>query len=561
MERDNFNPYNFESSPEKPDDKKDEKKKKSATGLARLIAHEEAVRDIAKEPEKQPEKDDRSLLQKLSGETKAEPEPEKSDDKKEMTEFDQETKADDLSNEEEVAIAETYLEERTNQLAGEQPSPELTPEQAAEVAAETTADQAFLEAVQERLSNDDGETANVDEAIEAAFADVTGGLASEETPEETEERPEESDSLSEPDEEPFGPREFDPDQPIPLNTGGTGRGGGSGRPPTPPTSPVPPTPGRPGGPQPGSPVPRPLGGTPNAAPKRYDDAEVRRFERTAMGRGLLVGGVIGYLMGRRRGRISTEKRFKTVQAKLEKQVESIQQKIEQKEVIIRKMAREQVMAASLAKPEVKTTPAPAMKPEAPRAAPERKIAGTQLREQEPTAARNPEIAKDAVDTLSKDELLAYSSQIKVGETSLRRVYEAKLVDEKGLRRLIREYQAGHDLRRALAREFMVKELKFERDPSLRDLLPPEAQPRKQGGDKGEGGDYGSGSAAGAQGAGASQLAPRGSAKGGGDAMPAAGSSSRRTKTSQKNVSPLLLIGLTLVTIGLALYAIWLTVSK
>ena len=178
-----------------------------------------------------------------------------------------------------------------------------------------------------------------------------------------------------------------------------------------------------------------------------------------------------------------------------------------------------------------------------------------------------ETAKNPVDTLTKEELLAFSAQIKVGETSLRRVYEAKMVDEAGLRRLIKEYQAGHDLRRALAREFMVKELKFERDPTLRNLLPPEVQPKKSSESLSQHSDD------------AVLLASGGvvnSGEHGGTAQNSKTSdSSQQTgivnnlkhgKTSvkyrrQTTVSPELLVALTLATAALAVYALWLTFTR
>jgi hypothetical protein len=270
------------------------------------------------------------------------------------------------------------------------------------------------------------------------------------------------------------------------------------------------------------------------------------YERRAAGRGLLVGGLVGYLIGRRRGRIKTEKRLGVVQEKLEKQVQVVQQKIEQKELIIRKLAHEKARV----QPETMQQSA---------VAPERKSAvssgeGDRLK---------PESTNAAVDSLSKEELLAFSGQIRVGETSLRRVFEAKMIDEKGLRRLIKEYQAGHDLRRALAREFMVKELKFERDPTLRNLLPLEAQPRSQGeANTADGNDgNGAGVGGGVSDVGSSAQAAQQTAAHKNSGQAGRGSPSRPTKTRQSNVSPLILISLTLFTIMLAVYAIWLTATR
>lgn len=530
MERDNFNRFSFESSEEKPDDKKEEKKKKSATGLARLIAREEAKA----ETEKQPETDDRTMLQKLMGEAKPE-QVEQSETAGDEDEEVDDTPLDSLSAEEVAAVAETYVENRSEQLAHEV----IATEQTAEEAAETQADQAFLEALQRRLT-EQGEDVDVDEAIEAAFENVASDITTEtehdEAANELEPRaPEASD-----------PQEFNPDQPIPL------AGSGASQPPLPPRR----------GAGPAMPFGGGAGtagrGTPNTAPKQYDDADVQRFERSAMGRGLLVGGVIGYLIGRRRGRIKTEKRLKTVQTKLEKQVTDVQQKLEQKEIAIRKLAREHIAAMPAAAERPATI---VSRSAAPRTIERPSNRGASGETAQPRTS--PDIAKEAIDTLSKEELLAYSAQIKVGETSLRRVYEAQLIDEKGLRRLIREYQAGHDLRRALAREFMMKELKFERDPSLRDLLPPEAQPRNQAESRSStdnGGVEGGTIAARANGSAGS--AAESAARTATDPTQSAPAKPQSFKSSrQQNVSPAVLTALTLLTIGLAIYAVWLTFTK
>lgn len=54
----------------------------------------------------------------------------------------------------------------------------------------------------------------------------------------------------------------------------------------------------------------------------------------------LIGGLVGYLVGRRRGRIKTEKRLIPVQKKLEKQVKGLQEDIKKKESVIREKATE-----------------------------------------------------------------------------------------------------------------------------------------------------------------------------------------------------------------------------
>lgn len=523
MERDNYNPYKFESSGESSDDKKDEKKKaKSASGLAKLIARQEEPSEKPKETE---QKDERPLLEKLSGGPKK---------VEESAGSDQEVPLENLSEDEQAETAEAYVHERAKELADEaSDAPELT--------AETKANEDFLEALRNRLS-EAGDDETIDDVIDGAFRDASGELGLggpiDEAPEGL------TDNLVESEVTPDGPQDLDPDQAIPL-TPPTG----SGRAPVPPV-----TPSLPGG------GPRPFGAgstaVRNQESKGFSSADVAIYERRAAGRGLLVGGVVGYLIGRRRGRIKTEKRLKVVQEKLEKQVEQVQQKIEQKELVIRKLAHQK----SQKQPERSHQSASRFSKEQPvRAGLEQKPTSTSVEK----AIKTAEISSAAaVDSLKKEDLLAFSSQIRVGETSLRRVFEANMVDEKGLRRLIKEYQAGHDLRRALAREVMVKELRFERDPTLRDLLPTELLPHKQG----EPNTINNKTISGGGSAGTVDTTQKTTAVNDRPtAVPsetaASTASQRYIKRRQSNVSPAFLVGLTFLTIGLAIYAIWLTLTR
>jgi len=78
-----------------------------------------------------------------------------------------------------------------------------------------------------------------------------------------------------------------------------------------------------------------------------------------------------------------------------------------------------------------------------------------------------------IDTLSRAELLSLSETIIIDGSSLRQIYETHLVGEHGLRRLIAEHLRGGDLKKALQREIVEREIDFERDPILRDMVPQE----------------------------------------------------------------------------------------
>ncbi len=76
-----------------------------------------------------------------------------------------------------------------------------------------------------------------------------------------------------------------------------------------------------------------------------------------------------------------------------------------------------------------------------------------------------------VETLSRAELLELSEKVIIDGSSLRQIYETHLVGERGLRRLLAEHLHGGDLKKALRREIVEREIDFERDPGLRDMAP------------------------------------------------------------------------------------------
>jgi hypothetical protein len=83
--------------------------------------------------------------------------------------------------------------------------------------------------------------------------------------------------------------------------------------------------------------------------------------------------------------------------------------------------------------------------------------------------------------LDDHDVVRLSETITVGATNLKKIYEAKLVTRSGLRRLVNEHLQGKDIRRGLAREFLAKELSFERDPRFRDVSNDESLNLARGG--------------------------------------------------------------------------------
>jgi hypothetical protein len=314
--------------------------------------------------------------------------------------------------------------------------------------------------------------------------------------------------------------------------GGSSGGGGAGTPPLPPT---PPggfgSPGFPGGP--GSVSPAVAGAFYNAAPaaaapnrQRAGTAQQERLDEGNGAGPVLLAGIVGYLIGRRRGRIKTEKRLLPIQKKLEKQVVDMQWQIHAKEQKLRRVVAEQVrnkpvevvriqtesirervvertaaLAALEQQPklsqvaerererildrqrapeahqlhgELKThehighmllaESAPFKRPE--RQAPESAQA---VERRLATAEKVPLQTDKRVETMNRTELMELSEKIVVEGSSLRQIYESHLVGERGLRRLVAEYLRGGDIKRALRREIVEREIDFERDPVMRDV--------------------------------------------------------------------------------------------
>lgn len=196
----------------------------------------------------------------------------------------------------------------------------------------------------------------------------------------------------------------------------------------------------------------------------------------------IPGGIVGYLIGRRRGRLKAEKKFNTVKKKLEQQVQSLEETVVAKERRIRQVVREQAQAH----PERIVAVQPTAE----------KVSETrQLHEQQPVPERLGQLIVDAerteqprqtarekfpspttekikidknIETLSRAELLSISEKIVLDGSTLHQIYETHLVGERGLRRLVQEHLQGGDVKKALRREIVEREIDFERDPVMRD---------------------------------------------------------------------------------------------
>lgn len=203
---------------------------------------------------------------------------------------------------------------------------------------------------------------------------------------------------------------------------------------------------------------------------------------------LLVVGIVGYLIGRRRGRIKTESRLKPVQKKLEQQVRELEQNITHKEQQLARVSRSaertplaavplverqqtrrsneritqpgrQETRLTMQKPERAAERAGHMvlAAEAPKSAAVAKSVETSIKPQE-------------VKTLGRAELLQMSEKVVVEGASLRKIYESGHIGERQLRHLVSEHLQGRDIRESLRKEMVEHEIDFERDPLVRDRV-------------------------------------------------------------------------------------------
>lgn len=284
---------------------------------------------------------------------------------------------------------------------------------------------------------------------------------------------------------------------------GGGNGGGSPQPPIRPIG---------GGFPPHGPGAVPFGPVlrPNAAPPTPAEQIIDQGNTAGAA---LVGGIVGYLIGRRRGRIKTEKRLLPIQKKLQNEITDLQWQIQDTEAKIRKAAVAQARSGRLPTPAQrleqraitpktpKEQPAPewlrnvAATHEVPKSVEARKVAPeaqkihslpektpshlghivvtAEAAPKRPAAPEHTFVPKAATiekqfETINRAELMRLSEKIIVDGSSLRQIYESRLVGEKGLRRLVREHFRGGDLKKALRREIVEREIDFERDPILRD---------------------------------------------------------------------------------------------
>lgn len=203
----------------------------------------------------------------------------------------------------------------------------------------------------------------------------------------------------------------------------------------------------------------PIGGEPAPAEKPAPTERTVYVEnRRKQAANLLVGGAVGYLIGRRRGRIKTEKRLLPVQEKLKKQVSTLHGKIAEREEQIRNLASEKVRNSpetkdkpTVQKPEVRIpeNSAIAEKLATPKPSKLEKLVKTIIPpiERAPEKTERREIKR--ADELALPELLAVAKRMEFHGVAVDQLYERGRIDSLGLRRAVDEFLQGRQFEAAL----------------------------------------------------------------------------------------------------------------
>lgn len=208
----------------------------------------------------------------------------------------------------------------------------------------------------------------------------------------------------------------------------------------------------------------------NTPPSSSNVAPMVVTEQMPVAPYVLAGGLVGYLIGRRRGRIKTEKRLLPIQHKLEKEVAGLEQQIIVREEKIRTLTRQQAKL----QPNLRANMA------------ERKQAkGALSSEQAASLSRpaterlgrlvfNNETVKieqskteqtKSVDLMTVPELLVIAEHIKIEQADVKSMHEMHLITDEGLRKIVRAYLRGESYQREVREQLTSPDMKnMEVDP-------------------------------------------------------------------------------------------------
>ncbi len=171
----------------------------------------------------------------------------------------------------------------------------------------------------------------------------------------------------------------------------------------------------------------------SAKPAEPEIVTVPRRRREAAN--LLIGGTLGYMLGRRRGRLRTEAALVPVQEKLTKQVKDLHEQIAVREEKIRKLSYEQALQNM---PQVQLEQ-PIVRAEKPM---ERigNLVATERLAQFKAAER-----RKSPDVMTLSDLLVAAKGIKIEQSTAAKMYEAGRLNQEDLRQLVRAQARGEKL--------------------------------------------------------------------------------------------------------------------
>ncbi len=171
---------------------------------------------------------------------------------------------------------------------------------------------------------------------------------------------------------------------------------------------------------------------------------VERGDRRAAGAGeFLLGAFVGYLFGRRRGRINSEAEHEPVKKQLEQKVKQLQSDIEEREVRVRSAARQE--KPSPFERQEFMAPAAVASLEAvlsQRSGGSETIIAPQNTQEQVENITSRFATKESIATMPLPQVLEQAKQITYHGESLRDMYEADKIDEKALRETIKAFQSG-----------------------------------------------------------------------------------------------------------------------
>ncbi|MDB5186421.1 MAG: hypothetical protein JWL85_944 [Candidatus Saccharibacteria bacterium] len=185
-------------------------------------------------------------------------------------------------------------------------------------------------------------------------------------------------------------------------------------------------------------------------------------------RHFLAGGIVGYFIGRRRGRINTEEKLLPIQKKLEKQVNDIHNKIAQKEMEIRAAAKKSFEAGRESVKPTAETRVPIAEARHSRELHARQKVSERLGPMVVTTEARAAITKNP-EQMTVPELLNVATLVSVEGVSVRAMYEQGRIDHIGLRRAMKEHLSGGSVDRILPSILLgkerIRERSLEREPS------------------------------------------------------------------------------------------------